>query len=212
MIRYEGMLNPVHALHAKSIKKPCAPPLGLPLLVDILRTLVLDPAKMMIRLGDSPCEYNKACEHFGTSAMDISYNFGTFVICCSFLRLLNCCFSKEAPKAQDFRFYITTKLPNPHYSPEVCVQVGVLRKIAGIFDTAKAQIDCYYMILHVTSSSLDDSQVTLLNFMATPDGLQDQMLGILVAKEAWKNLQTSEFLRRIEFSNFIFMLIHVESC
>ena len=26
-------------------------------------------------------------------------------------------------------------------------------------------------------------QVTLLNFMATPDGLQDQMLGILVAKE-----------------------------
>ena len=52
----------------------------------------------------------------------------------------------------------------------------------------------------------------LLNFMATPDGLQDQMLGILVAKEAWKNLQTSEFLRRIEFSNFIFMLIHVESC
>ena len=69
--------------------------------------------------------------------MDISYNFGTFVICCSFLRLLNCCFSKEAPKAQDFRFYITTKLPNPHYSPEVCVQVGVLRKIAGIFDTGK---------------------------------------------------------------------------
>lgn len=92
------------------------------------------------------------------------------------------------------------------------MQVGVLRKIAGIFDTAKAQIDCYYMILHVTSSSLDDSQVTLLNFMATPDGLQDQMLGILVAKEVWKNLQTSEFLRRIEFSNFIFMLIHVESC
>ena len=23
---------------------------------------------------------------------------------------------------QDFRFFITTKLPNPHYSPEVCVQ------------------------------------------------------------------------------------------
>merc|ERR1711933_252980 len=42
---------------------------------------------------------------------------------------------------------MTTKLPNPHYSPEICVQV------------------------------------TLLNFMATPDGLSDQMLGILVAKE-----------------------------
>merc|ERR1719482_274027 len=48
---------------------------------------------------------------------------------------------------EDFRFYITTKLPNPHYSPEICVQV------------------------------------TLLNFMATPDGLEDQMLGVLVAKE-----------------------------
>eukprot|EP00930_Biecheleria_cincta_P074768 TRINITY_DN6197_c0_g1_i1.p1 TRINITY_DN6197_c0_g1~~TRINITY_DN6197_c0_g1_i1.p1 ORF type:complete len:4188 (+),score=808.10 TRINITY_DN6197_c0_g1_i1:1794-12566(+) len=49
--------------------------------------------------------------------------------------------------SKDFRFYMTTKLSNPHYSPEVCVQV------------------------------------TLLNFMVTQDGLQDQMLGILVAKE-----------------------------
>merc|ERR1719265_2291683 len=48
---------------------------------------------------------------------------------------------------EDFRFFLTTKLPNPHYSPEICVQV------------------------------------TLLNFMVTPDGLEDQMLGILVAKE-----------------------------
>ncbi|CAJ1411101.1 unnamed protein product [Effrenium voratum] len=48
---------------------------------------------------------------------------------------------------EDFRLFITTKLPNPHYAPEICVQV------------------------------------TLLNFMVTPDGLQDQMLGILVAKE-----------------------------
>ena len=47
----------------------------------------------------------------------------------------------------DFRFYVTTKLRNPHYSPEVSVKV------------------------------------TLLNFMATPEGLQDQMLGIVVAKE-----------------------------
>merc|ERR1719433_1800336 len=47
----------------------------------------------------------------------------------------------------DFKFYLTTKLPNPHYSPEICVQV------------------------------------TLLNFMVTPEGLEDQMLGILVAKE-----------------------------
>ncbi|XP_076766493.1 dynein heavy chain 3, axonemal [Xylocopa sonorina] len=47
----------------------------------------------------------------------------------------------------DFRFYITTRLRNPHYLPEVVVKV------------------------------------TLLNFMITPQGLQDQLLGIVVAKE-----------------------------
>ncbi|KAL1116324.1 hypothetical protein AAG570_005819 [Ranatra chinensis] len=47
----------------------------------------------------------------------------------------------------DFRFYITTRLRNPHYLPEVAVKV------------------------------------TLLNFMITPQGLQDQLLGIVVAEE-----------------------------
>lgn len=45
------------------------------------------------------------------------------------------------------RFYITTKLRNPHYFPEVAVKV------------------------------------TLLNFMITPIGLEDQLLCIVVAKE-----------------------------
>jgi dynein heavy chain len=49
--------------------------------------------------------------------------------------------------SKDFRLFITTKLPNPHFPPEICVAVGIL------------------------------------NFMATLDGLQDQMLGIVVAKE-----------------------------
>ncbi|XP_026671189.1 dynein heavy chain 7, axonemal-like isoform X2 [Ceratina calcarata] len=47
----------------------------------------------------------------------------------------------------NFRFYITTRLRNPHYLPEVAVKV------------------------------------TLLNFMITPTGLEDQLLGIVVAKE-----------------------------
>ncbi|GIL57585.1 hypothetical protein Vafri_12790 [Volvox africanus] len=47
----------------------------------------------------------------------------------------------------DFRFYITTKLRNPHYLPEVSVKV------------------------------------TLLNFMITPAGLADQLLGVAVATE-----------------------------
>ena len=49
--------------------------------------------------------------------------------------------------SKDFRFYITTKLPNPHYLPETAVKV------------------------------------TLLNFMITPAGLEDQLLGIVVAQE-----------------------------
>ncbi|XP_065190205.1 dynein axonemal heavy chain 12-like [Sycon ciliatum] len=47
----------------------------------------------------------------------------------------------------DFRFYVTTKLRNPHYLPELA------------------------------------TKVTLLNFMITPEGLEDQLLGIVVAKE-----------------------------
>ena len=49
--------------------------------------------------------------------------------------------------SEHFRFYMTTKLPNPHYLPEVSVKV------------------------------------TLLNFMITPEGLEDQLLGIVVKEE-----------------------------
>ncbi|CAF3510924.1 unnamed protein product [Rotaria socialis] len=49
--------------------------------------------------------------------------------------------------SRDFRFYITTKLRNPHYLPEASVKV------------------------------------TLINFMITAEGLQDQLLSIVAAKE-----------------------------
>eukprot|EP00929_Paragymnodinium_shiwhaense_P087551 TRINITY_DN476_c0_g7_i1.p1 TRINITY_DN476_c0_g7~~TRINITY_DN476_c0_g7_i1.p1 ORF type:complete len:2666 (-),score=827.08 TRINITY_DN476_c0_g7_i1:96-7328(-) len=49
--------------------------------------------------------------------------------------------------SKDFKLYLTTKLPNPHFPPEICVAVGIL------------------------------------NFMATLEGLQDQMLGTVVAAE-----------------------------
>jgi len=47
----------------------------------------------------------------------------------------------------EFRLYITTKLRNPHYLPEL------------------------------------STKVTLLNFVITPVGLEDQLLGIVVARE-----------------------------
>lgn len=46
-----------------------------------------------------------------------------------------------------FRLYLTTKLRNPHYSPEMC------------------------------------TRVCLLNFCITPEGLEDQLLGLVVAAE-----------------------------
>ncbi|XP_023932407.1 dynein heavy chain 3, axonemal [Lingula anatina] len=49
--------------------------------------------------------------------------------------------------SKDFKFYMTTRMRNPHYLPEVSVKV------------------------------------TLLNFMITPMGLEDQLLGIVAAKE-----------------------------
>ena len=49
--------------------------------------------------------------------------------------------------SKGFRFYMTTRLRNPHYLPEISVKV------------------------------------TLLNFMITPQGLEDQLLGIVAAKE-----------------------------
>ncbi|KAJ8395762.1 hypothetical protein AAFF_G00029990 [Aldrovandia affinis] len=51
------------------------------------------------------------------------------------------------PYHVDFKMYITTKLPNPHYSPEI------------------------------------STKVTLINFTLSPSGLEDQLLGCVVAEE-----------------------------
>ncbi|KAJ8683862.1 hypothetical protein QAD02_019654 [Eretmocerus hayati] len=58
----------------------------------------------------------------------------------------------------DFRFYITTKLRNPHYLPEVF------------------------------------NKVTLINFALTIEGLEDQLLGIVVAKERPDLQEKREYL------------------
>ena len=69
---------------------------------------------------------------------------------------------KELEYSTDFRFYMTTKLARPHYSPEICVKV------------------------------------TLLNFQVTLEGLDDQMLNIVVKieepiKEEQKQRNIKEF-------------------
>lgn len=49
--------------------------------------------------------------------------------------------------SSDFTLFVTTKLANPHYPPEIC------------------------------------AQVTLLNFQVTPEGLEDQLINLVVVKE-----------------------------
>lgn len=81
----------------------------------------------------------------------------------------------------DFKLYITTRLRNPHYLPEVSVKVSPAPSpgfnmilIASIHEFTDVSFkDEHCVIL----------QVVLLNFMITPLGLQDQLLGIVAAKE-----------------------------
>jgi dynein heavy chain len=32
----------------------------------------------------------------------------------------------DVPYSNDFRFFITSKLPNPHYLPEICIKVTII--------------------------------------------------------------------------------------
>ncbi|KAH1026251.1 hypothetical protein HUJ05_010798 [Dendroctonus ponderosae] len=73
----------------------------------------------------------------------------------------------------DFRFFITTRLRNPHYLPEVAVKVS------------------------------------LLNFMITPQGLQDQLLGIVVAREK-PELEEKKNAMIVESANNKKMLKEIE--
>ena len=78
---------------------------------------------------------------------------------------------RAADRSPPSQFYITTKLRNPHYLPEVSVKV------------------------------------TLLNFMITPEGLEDQLLGIVVAKE---RPELQEEKERLEHEALLLLsLIHI---
>ena len=50
---------------------------------------------------------------------------------------------KEIPYAPDFRFYITTKLANPHYLPEICIKVTIINftvTLKGLEDQLLAEV------------------------------------------------------------------------
>jgi dynein heavy chain len=64
--------------------------------------------------------------------------------------------------SKDFKLFITTKLRNPHYLPGL---------INSLVIKEKTFFFCFSEI---------STKVTLLNFMITSEGLQDQLLGIIV--------------------------------
>lgn len=33
---------------------------------------------------------------------------------------------QDVPYNSDFKFYLTTKLPNPHYIPEICIKTTII--------------------------------------------------------------------------------------
>ena len=76
------------------------------------------------------------------------------------------------PYHPDFKFYMTSKLPNPHYAPEVSVKV------------------------------------TILNFTITQEGLEDQLLGITVAKER-PDLEETQQALNTAFQSYKMQLLEV---
>uniref|UniRef100_A0A3Q2CMK8 Dynein heavy chain coiled coil stalk domain-containing protein n=1 Tax=Cyprinodon variegatus TaxID=28743 RepID=A0A3Q2CMK8_CYPVA len=57
---------------------------------------------------------------------------------------------KTIEYAADFRFYITTKLRNPHYLPEISVKVGLLKYIGNICTAGLMLMHCCKTSLHTS--------------------------------------------------------------
>ena len=165
--------------------------------------------QMMIRLGDSQCEYNKVArwrvhaERFGHAWPDglhilESRTWDDVVV--SSLQLLTSRFqmlplatieiSEEKPwshRVVKMRNAVDITKPqvrcriSAFSSPPSCQILTTRRRFVSRHGRGLAirliWSDWKRLLRRLR-------QVTLLNFMATPDGLQDQMLGILVAKEA----------------------------
>ncbi|XP_029794387.1 dynein heavy chain 6, axonemal [Suricata suricatta] len=119
--------------------------LGLPVLLEELRE-TLDPALEPILLKQTFMSGGRMLIHLGDS--DIDYD-------------------------KNFRFYMTTKLPNPHYLPEVCIKVTIIN-------------------FTVTKSGLEDQLLSDVVRLEKPE-LEEQRIKLIVRINTDKNqLKTIE--------------------
>ncbi|KAF6103026.1 dynein axonemal heavy chain 6 [Phyllostomus discolor] len=113
--------------------------LGLPVLLEELRE-TLDPALEPVLLKQTFISGGRLLIHLGDS--DIDYD-------------------------KNFRFYMTTKLPNPHYLPEVCIKVTIIN-------------------FTVTKSGLEDQLLSDVVRLEKPE-LEGQRIKLIVRINADKN-------------------------
>ncbi|XP_006738893.2 dynein heavy chain 6, axonemal [Leptonychotes weddellii] len=119
--------------------------LGLPVLLEELKE-TLDPALEPILLKQTFMSGGRLLIHLGDS--DIDYD-------------------------KNFRFYMTTKLPNPHYLPEVCIKVTIIN-------------------FTVTKSGLEDQLLSDVVRLEKPE-LEEQRIKLIVRINTDKNqLKTIE--------------------
>ncbi|KAM7079135.1 dynein axonemal heavy chain 6 [Molossus nigricans] len=113
--------------------------LGLPVLLEELKE-TLDPALEPILLKQTFISGGRLLIHLGDA--DIDYD-------------------------KNFRFYMTTKLPNPHYLPEVCIKVTIIN-------------------FTVTKSGLEDQLLSDVVRLEKPQ-LEEQRIKLIVRINADKN-------------------------
>lgn len=105
------------------------------------KSLVKEAGEWSIRLGDKVSSHLVVLPPNDPSCgiTDVSFCWTWWDVCSLYPQILT--------YSSNFKFYISTKLPNPHYLPEL------------------------------------STKVTLINFMITIPGLEDQMLGRVVMEE-----------------------------
>lgn len=80
----------------------------------------------------------------------------------------------------DFKFYVTTKLPNPHYLPEVCIKVTLINFTVttdGLEDQLLVEIIKYEQ--PELEQQRDSLIVTLADFKRQLKELEDKILNLV---------------------------------